>query len=130
MAFFEVEGTTLVGWTAHVDAQDEPAAVDEVQRRAGEAVSAACSADVSSRHHQITRCQPSFRIEGTTLVTWTARVIAENEPEARASAPHGAFRLGGLAPDLPVNDVRHRVSRSRRVEAATAESAVQPLGGR
>jgi len=130
MASFEVEGTTLVGWTAHVDADDEPSAVVEVERRAGEVVRAACSADVSLREHRITRCEPSFRIEGTTLVAWTTRVDAGSEPEAIERAPRDAFRLAGLAGDLAVNDVRHRVSRCRDVVLGAQGLATQARGGR
>lgn len=116
MALFEVEGTTLLDWSARVDASSANAAVAEAERRADEVARLPVSVEVNAQQHRVTRCEPSFRIEGTTLVSWTVRVEANGEAEAAASARRAAGGLGGLNPDLAVNDVRHRVSRCRGLQ--------------
>jgi hypothetical protein len=59
-----------------------------------------------------------FVIEGTTLVGWTQLVRADTEDEATSAARQGMGAIGVLGRDVLLDDVRHRVTRCRRVVAS------------
>ena len=58
---------------------------------------------------------PRFVIEGTTLVGWTQLVRADTEDEASQAARQGMGDMGILGRDVLLDDVRHRVTRCRRL---------------
>jgi hypothetical protein len=66
---------------------------------------------------------PRFVIEGTTLVGWTQLVRADTEAEASQAARQGIGGMGVLGRDVALDDVRHRVTRCRRVVATLPSPA-------
>jgi len=56
-----------------------------------------------------------FLIEGTTLVGWTQLVKADSEHSASEVAEQGVTGFTVLGRDVLLDDVRHRVTRCRRL---------------
>jgi hypothetical protein len=56
-----------------------------------------------------------FLIAGTTLVGWTQLVKAESEDTATEAAREGMGSISVFGRDVLLDDVRHRVTRCRRL---------------
>lgn len=67
-----------------------------------------------------------FVVEGTTLVGWTQLVRAETEDQAAAAARGGIAAVATLGSDLQLADVRHRVTRCRRLPPALGDVPALP----
>ncbi|MGE5125099.1 MAG: hypothetical protein ACM3PV_02325 [Betaproteobacteria bacterium] len=123
---FEVEGMTLLSWTTRIAARDE-ADARELAQRLGQRTQAPVSAvKVDTLGHRVASCRPStsrggtrmtrFRIEGTTLVSWTQLVEAGGEEDASRLACQGFAALGVLGHEVTLDAARHRVVGCRRLE--------------
>jgi hypothetical protein len=61
-----------------------------------------------------------YRVEGTSLVSWSMLVEAGSESEASEAAAQIAGRLIDLRRDHTLRDVRHEVVSNRRLVEAPA----------
>ena len=125
---FEVEGMTLLSWTTRIAARDEAEACELAQRLGQRTQAPASAVKVDTLGHRVAGCLRStsrsgtemagrFRVEGTTLVTWTQLVEAGSEEEASRLACRGLAALGVLGHEVAVDDARHRVVNCRRLES-------------
>jgi hypothetical protein len=67
-----------------------------------------------------------YRVEGTSLVSWSVLVTAGSEREASEAAVQIAGNINDLRRDHALRDVRHQIDLCRRlVEAPAVERAHQ-----